>query len=167
MKVKYIQYFVEGEDEEKVIDALKTGLCAIRPGKTQKINVVQNKIKNARLVALRPYTMAVLVFDTDTGNVDILNENIAILKSCSAVSKIVTIPQVPNLEGELVRSCDIKSPEELLRSKSRNSFKSDLIRASNLASTLRNHQFDIEKFWSEAPASPFQNIENQANEVKL
>ena len=166
MKVKYIQYFVEGEDEEKVIDALKTGLCAIRPGKTQKINVVQNKIKNARLVALR-HTMAVLVFDTDTGNVDILNENIAILKSCSAVSKIVTIPQVPNLEGELVRSCDIKSPEEFLRSKSRNSFKSDLIRASNLASTLRNHQFDIEKFWSEAPASPFQNIENQANEVKL
>lgn len=147
MKRKYIQYYVEGADEEKVIDSLKTGLHAIRPGKTQKINVIQDKINNARLIALHPNTAVVLVFDTDTENTGILSANIELLRNCPAVSEVITIPQVPNLEGELVRSCDIKTPEELLKSKSRSSFKSDLIRASNLASTLRNHQFDIGKFW--------------------
>lgn len=41
---KYYHYFVEGEDEEKLIQVLKTDLRLIVPGKVQKFNVVEAKI---------------------------------------------------------------------------------------------------------------------------
>lgn len=167
MKSNYIQYYVEGEDEEKLINTLKTELRLIKPGKVQKLNVVEHDFTNARLMSLRPGTMVILVFDTDTDHLDILNNNLKKLKKCSAVSEIVTIPQVPNLEKELVRSCNIKNITELLNSKSRREFKTDFIRITNLADKLREHHFDIKQFWSSAPMSPYQNIENQASKVKL
>ena len=79
MKSKFVQYYVEGEDEEKLINVLKTDLKAIRPGKVQKLNVVAHEITNARLMTLRSGTMVVLVFDTDAGNINILNRNLAVL----------------------------------------------------------------------------------------
>ena len=167
MKSKYVQYYVEGEDEVKLINTLKTDLRVIQPGKVQKLNVVERLFTNARLMSLAPGTRVVLVFDTDTGHLDILNQNLAILSRCSAISEIVTIPQVPNLEGELIRSCGIKQITQLLGSKLREEFKSDLIRVSNLGSKLRAHHFDIKQFWSGTPASPYEQIKNQADMVKL
>ena len=76
MKSKFVQYYVEGEDEEKLVNVLKTQLGLIRPGKVQKLNVVEQEITNIRLRTLKQGTMVVLVFDTDTGNVDILKKNI-------------------------------------------------------------------------------------------
>lgn len=167
MKSKFVQYYVEGEDEEKLVNVLKTQLGLIRPGKVQKLNVVEQEITNIRLRTLKQGTMVVLVFDTDTGNVDILKKNIKTLEACSSVSEIVLIPQVANLEAELVRSCNIRKIEELLNSRSRKDFKSDLISVTNLANKLREHQFDINLFWNRRPASPYQDIENQAVKVKL
>lgn len=164
---RYVQCYVEGEDEKKLIDTLKTKLGVIKPGKVQKLNVVAQEITDMRLRALAPGTMVVLVFDTDTGNPDILKKNIKLLDACTSVSEIVLIPQVPNLEEELVRSCDIKRIEELLKSKSRREFKSDLIRVSNLDAKLQEHQFNINLFWCGSPTTPYQNIENQAAKVKL
>lgn len=108
----------------------------------------------------------VLIFDTDTDNVARLDKNIEKLKSCSAISAVVTIPQVPNLEGELVRSCNIKVITELLNSKSTKEYKSDLIRVSNLDQKLKVHQFDINIFWSNIPKPPYHLIENQATVIK-
>lgn len=162
-----MQYYVEGEDEEKLINTLKTDFGAIRPGKVQKLNVVECELTNARLMTLCPGTMAVLVFDTDTGHADILNRNLERLKRCSAVSEIVTIPQVPNLEQELVRSCDIKRAVELLGSKSKKEFKADLIRVTNLANKLREHHFDINQFWCGLPPPPYQNIANLSKKIKI
>ncbi|MDE7243744.1 MAG: hypothetical protein K2O18_07190 [Oscillospiraceae bacterium] len=167
MKSNFVQYYVEGEDEEKLINILKTDLETIRPGKVQKLNVVEREFTQARLIALRPRTMVVLVFDTDTGHVNILNKNLEKLKRCSAVSEIVTIPQVLNLEDELVRSCSIKGIVELLDSKTKEEFKSDLIRVTNLAAKLREHQFDIDQFWGKRPNSPYQHVENMSYKVKL
>ena len=167
MKSKYVQYYVEGDDEGKLINTLKTDLRLILPGKVQKLNVVQRQLSNARLMGLSPGTMVVLVFDTDTGHLDILNKNLEVLKKCSAVSEIVTVPQVLNLEQELVRSCDIRTVAELLGSKSNKEFKSDLIRVTNLGSKLREHQFDIGRFWSASPACPYHQIENLAHQIKL
>lgn len=82
---QYIQYYVEGQDEEKILSVLKTDMQLILPGKVSKFNVVQNKLTRARLMNLRPGTMVVLVFDTDTNNSKILKENIDILKKFSAV----------------------------------------------------------------------------------
>ena len=167
MKNSLIQYYVEGDDEKKLVDTLINQLRAIKPGKVQKLNVVERKINDMRLRTFSPGMIVVLIFDTDTGNQDILSKNIEILKACSSVSEIILVPQVRNLEDELVRSCNIKRIEELLNSRSRSDFKSDLIRISNLDKKLKEHQFNIELFWSGKPTAPYQDIENQAAKVKI
>lgn len=167
MKSKFVQYYVEGDDEKKLIDVLKTDLGVLKPGKVQKLNVVEQEITEVRLRTLKQSTMVVLVFDTDTGNVDILKKNIKTLEACSSVSEVVLIPQVTNLEAELVNSCNIRKIEELLNSRSKGDFKRDLINVTNLGKKLTEHQFDIKIFWSGDPASPYQDIENQAAKVKL
>ena len=110
--------------------------------------------------------MVVLIFDTDTGSIDTLLKNIKTLEACKSVSEIVLIPQVNNLENELVRSCNIKKAEELLNSTSRGHFKHDLIHVSNLASKLREHEFDINLFWSGQPSAPYDQLGNQAAKIK-
>lgn len=167
VKSKFVQYYVEGDDEKKLVDVLKTELGVIKPGKVQKLNVVEQEITDVRLRTFKRGTMVVLVFDTDTGNVDILKKNIKALESCPAVSEVVLIPQVANLEAELVRSCNIRRIEELLNSRSRGDFKRDLISVTNLGKKLQEHQFDMNLFWGGRPASPYQSIENQAAKVKL
>ena len=104
MKNSIVQYFVEGEDDKKMIDTLKTQMGLIKPGKVQVLNVVTEEITDLRLRALSPGTTVVLVFDVDAGNVDILGRNIKKLMKCSSISDVITIPQVPNLEGELLRT---------------------------------------------------------------
>lgn len=169
MKNVDIQYYVEGENEKKLINVLKTQLNMIKPGKVQKLNVVEETITDAMLRSLKKYTVVVLVFDTDTKNVGILNYNILKLKKSNSVSKVITIPQVANLEEELVRSCDIKKITELLNSSSLTDFKRDFIRINNLDAKLLEHKFDINVFWSQKPPILYQNIdiENDSKEIKL
>ena len=62
---KYYQYYVEGQDEEKIIQVLKTELRLIEPGKVEKFNVVSEKFTELRIMQLKMGTVAVLVFDTD------------------------------------------------------------------------------------------------------
>lgn len=167
MKTKYIQYYVEGPDDKKVIDTLKTKVGLVKPGKVDVLNVVTEKITDLRLRTLSPGTMVVLVFDVDAGSRDILNTNIQKLKNCQAVTEVVTIPQVPRLEIELVRSCNIRQIKELLNSRSNDDFKRDVMRVTNLDAKLREHQFDIDQFWSAMPTPPYQDIPNQAEKVKM
>lgn len=96
-KSKFVQYYVEGEDEEKLVKVLKADLQAILPGRVQKFNVVECELTNARLMTLHPGTMIVLIFDTDTGYIDVLRKNIQKLKKCPAISEVVTIPQISKL----------------------------------------------------------------------
>lgn len=167
MKINNLVYFVEGEDEQKIVNTLKSNLLNIKTGKIKIFNVVEKTISNAQLMSLSPKTTVVLIFDTDTGNVNILNKNINILNNCSSVSKVITIPQVHNLEEELVCSCNIRKIKELLNSKSNSDFKRDIIKVSNLANKLIQHKFDIEKFWTSTPDEPYQNIENLSKKIKL
>ena len=167
MKEINVQYFVEGEDEKKLVNTLKNQLGVIRPGKVQKLNVVENKIPINILRTLKKGTMVVLVFDTDTEKTDTLNNNIEMLKDCSFISSVITITQVKNLEDELVRSCNIKNIKELLNSRSKKDFKSDLIRITNLDSKLKEHEFDINLFWSKQPDKPYQKIVNEADQIKI
>lgn len=167
MRSKFVQYYVEGEDEEKLIHTLKSDLGVIKPGKIQKLNVIEHIITDARLMTIRPGTMVVLLFDTDTEKTDILHQNLEKLKTCPAVSECITIPQILNLEDELVHSCDIKEITDLLGSKSKKEFKTDFIRAKNLAGKLAEHQFDINRLWCRPPFPPYQNIINQAEKIRL
>lgn len=167
MKTKYIQYYVEGPDDKKVIDTLKTKMRLVKPGKVDVLNVVTERITDLRLRNLSPGTMVVLVFDVDAGSRDILNANIQKLENCQAVTEVITIPQVPKLEIELVRSCDIRQIKELLNSRSNDDFKRDVMRVTNLDAKLREHQFNMDYFWSATPTEPYQDIPNEAARVKL
>ena len=153
MRNRNLLYLVEGDDEKKLVNTLKNSMGLIHPGKVQKLNVIECNITDLHLRTLAKGTIVVLIFDTDTDNVARLDKNIEKLKSCSAISAVVTIPQVPNLEGELVRSCNIK-------------VIADLIRVSNLDQKLKEHQFDINIFWSKNPKPPYHLIENQATVIK-
>lgn len=160
-------YYVEGQCEEKLLKTLKTDMQLIHPGKILKYNVMQEKLKKAQLRTLKKGTAAVLVFDTDTNNINILKENISILKNASAISKIICVTQVENLEDEIVRSCDVNNAQELTNSKSVSSFKSDFIKASNLKGTLEKHKFCFETLWSKtSKKNEYSEIVNGADEVR-
>lgn len=162
-----VQYFVEGEDEKKLVNTLKNDLKVIIPGKVQIKNVVQDIVSDMILRTFKQGTIVVLIFDTDTNNTDTLNKNISNLKKHRNVANIITIPQVKNLEDELIYSCNIRRITELLNSRSVSNFKSDLIHITNLDSKLKEHSFNINRFWSRHPGSPYENITNQAAMIKI
>lgn len=167
MKSKYIQYFVEGEDEEKLIQELKNVLQVIRPGRVQKLNVIDNEISDVILRTLHPKTMVVLVFDTDTGKYDILQKNIKKLSVAAHVTEVVLVPQVPNLEGELLKCCKIKNITDLLGSKSNREFKTDFLRVTNLSAKLLEHGFDYHRLWTCAFQLGKSGNKNGAERIKL
>lgn len=161
-------YYVEGQCEEKLIKILKTDMRLIQPGKIIKRNVIQDKLRKAQLTTLKKGTTAVLVFDTDTNNTNILFANIELLEREAAISKVLCITQVENLEDEIVRSCDVKTAKELTNSKSTDSFKSDFIRASNLKGTLEKHKFCFRDLWSKsATKEQYSGILNEADQIRL
>lgn len=161
------QYYVEGEDERKLINSLKTDLQVVVPGKVDVFNVTTKVITNARLIALKPKTTVILVFDTDVGDDKILRRNIEIFKKCKSVVDIITIPQSLNLEDELVHCCKIKSVTEFFGSQGVSKFKADFIKASNLPSKLKEKEFDITKLWSSDGTGKFKGIENQSSKIKV
>lgn len=161
------QYFVEGQDEEKLINVLKTDMQLIVPGKVQKFNVVQEKFTPPRLLTLKPGTTVILVFDTDTGNLSILKENISILQRCKNIKAVWCVTQVRNLEDELKRSCKIKQIKELLDSKSNSEYKHDLIIEKRLSHKLEKHHFNFQKFWCTQDENEFCTIKNDADKVKI
>lgn len=160
------QYYVEGEDEKKLLSTLKTELGVIVPGKIEVFNIVQDLITQIRLMQLKKGTTVVLVFDTDAGNVDILKQNVKILNKCSAVKRVICVMQVRNLEDELVRSCNIRQIKELLGSKSNKDYKHDLIAEKNLKNKLLQHDFDILKMWSWQDQGNYSKMENEGHKIK-
>ncbi len=108
IKNNSVQYYVEGEDERKFISVLKTDMRLILPGKVDRLNVIEQKITDARLRTLQQKTTVILIFDTDTGQTATLYENIKKLEASTRVAQVITIPQIMNLEDELVRSCNIR-----------------------------------------------------------
>lgn len=80
-------YYCEGEDDQKLIDALKITPGKILPGKSKKLNVVQTLIPKSILLGIKPDTNVVLVFDTDVmTNLDVVKKNIDnINKYCRGV----------------------------------------------------------------------------------
>lgn len=67
----------------------------------------------------------------------------------------------------MVRSCNIKTITELLNSRSKKDFKSDLIHISNLEDKLKEHKFEIAVFWTQQPGPPYQDITNNAEKIKV
>ena len=167
MNSSIYQYYVEGEDEKRIIEVLKTDMQLIKPGKVQVLNVVQERISDMKLRVLSEGTTLIFVFDADAGNPEILSENIAKALDAANVKEVHCITQVKNLEDEIVRSTNIKKIEELFNSKNKWDFKKDLLRKRNVKQYLEAHSFDLSKFWNLDPPKPYERIKNEAEVVKL
>lgn len=161
-----IQYYVEGECEKRLIEVLKTEMQLVYPGKVSVFNVTQKIIPCAMLMNLKPRTTVVLIFDTDVINSKILACNIEQLKKAKNVKEVLMIPQVMNLEDELVRSCNIRKITELLDTTSVREFKAEFIRITNLSSKLIAKGFDINMLWIGKATDDVKCIENDSGIVK-
>lgn len=170
---KYI-YYVEGDNEKKVVDTLKErGNEYIVSGKSNIFNIIQEKIKKSQLMTLNKSTVAIVIFDNDvledrTQNQDVIRkrliENISLLReNCK---QVVVICQYDNIEDEIIKSTNIRKIKELLNSKSDSDWKTDVLNEKKLMKKLLDKEFDFSKFWQgEIPV--FINKVETSKKIKL
>lgn len=160
-------YFVEGECEKQLINALKISPEILTPGKVKVYNVKQNLIPKSQLLAIQPRTKVALVFDTDVEDRKALDKNIEMLrKYCSNVT-VINMMQVLDFEDEIVRSTDVIKAQELTKSRSVSNFKTDFCRmkVNDCRSLLERHQLDIVKMWTTEPPETFKDLEQDVAKV--
>ncbi len=160
------RYFVEGESEQVLINTLKTDLGLIVPGKVEILNVVQKKINKNWLRTMKPRTTVILVYDTDIEKADTLEKNIELLKQCAAIKEVWCIPQVKNLEEELVRACNIKNVMELTSTRTLHDHKKAFVNSSNQSQILKRNGLDIKRLWSKVPDNAFAMFGNDSDKIK-
>ena len=113
-------------------------------------------------------SVAVREVEEETGlKVKILDENIAFLKRQKGIKEVICIPQVRNLEDELVRACNIKNIVDLTKSLTKADYKRDLINCCNLSDRLKKCKFDITKIWAEIPKNNFKKYGNDSEKIKI
>ena len=113
-------YFVEGECEEKLINALKVETSLVINGKVKKLNTITEELTNSKLITISPGSRVVLVFDTDVVLTAHLKKNIELLKTKCSRIEVLTIPQISNFEDEITNSTDVNKAQELTKSKTVN-----------------------------------------------
>lgn len=104
--------------------------------------------------------------DLDLYKADILDENIKIIKNSNNVRDIICIPQIKNLEDELIYSTNITKIIDLLESKSKKDFKNDFNNCKNLIKKLEDKEFKISKIWSREAVDIFKKYKNEAIKIK-
>ena len=170
MKFGLYHYYVEGENERALVETLSKckdeKFNVIRPGKIDVFNVVEREIKSTHMMNLKDNTVAVLVFDTDTKNRAILDKNTKFLEKHKKIKEVILIPQVYNLEDELIRSCNIKNILQLLGSKSKKEFKSDFNKVNNLNEYLIKAEFAFDKLWRKKTNGVFAGIKNGIHKIE-
>ncbi len=160
-------YIVEGECEKKLITTFKEQKDIIVSGKVQTFNVVQELLTNMHIRTIKDNTIVILVFDTDTNNIEIVNENIKFLKKARNIKDVWLVLQVKNLEDELVRATNVTQIKNLIGSKSNKDYKHDFIHEKNLYDKLKCHNFEINKLWITSPMGVFKLFKNQGAKVKI
>ena len=73
----------------------------------------KKEIRSPRIRTLKTGTTVILVYDTDIDRTDILEKNIRLLQSSKHIKRIICIPQVKNLEEELVRATNVRQVPDL------------------------------------------------------
>lgn len=159
-------YFVEGKCEEVLILALKEQPALLIPGKIKVLNIIQNPIPRSILLSIRSGTTVVFVFDTDIPVTTQLRENAQSIKKYCSGAKVVFLPQVMNLEDELVRCTNVSKATELTHSKGQKDFKHDFCKLQDCRKTLEQHQLDVSLLWTKQPLEPFGFVPQNGNLVK-
>ncbi len=166
MKSVY-QYYVEGENERKLVAVLSRDFKHIQSGKIEVVNVVEKRITHSYTRKLKNNTIVILIFDTDTMNTSILDSNIKFLSNCSKIKDVLCIPQVYNLEDELLRSCNIKNITEILGSSSQKEFKRDFNNCFDLGKYLEKSGFDFTKLWRKKTEGKFAGFKSTLHKIEL
>jgi len=162
-------YYVEGPCEQQLIEALKEVPQKLIPGKIKVFNVVQNLIPKSQMLSIQTGTTVVLVFDTDVPQTVNLQKNLELLARYCGKLKIVFLPQVLNLEEELVRCTDVKIVTELTKSGSVKNFKTDFckMKTRDCRSMLDRHKLDYARLWMKKTPEAFSFVENNSFQIKI
>ncbi len=166
-KSKRYHYFVEGECEKKLISVLKEQKDLIVPGKIDVLDITKEHLTELKLRPLPEGVTLILIFDTDTQEMRTLRENLEFLRRYSRVKDVWCIPQVRNLEEELVRATNIHNIKDLLDSDGVNKFKADFIKEKRLFQKLCEKNFDLGKMWSSKPKDNYEWIVNDGSKIKM
>ena len=71
-----IHYYVEGECEKKLIDALKGEKKGLLAGKVEVFNFVRDRFSELRIRTLKSKSIIILVYDIDVPMTSVLKHNI-------------------------------------------------------------------------------------------
>ena len=162
-------YYVEGPCEQQLIAALKETPARLIPGKVKVFNVVQNLIPKSQMLSIQAGTTVVLVFDTDVSQTSNLKKNLELLTRYCGKLKIIFLPQVLNLENELVRCTDVRTVMELTKSGSVKNFKTDFckIKTKDCRSMLESHKLDYPRLWMTKAPEAFNFVDNNSFQIKI
>lgn len=164
-----IVYYVEGETELAFVHSLKNELCLIRPGRAKVLNIVNQPISNFIRRQFKMDEIAVFIFDTDAIETRTLESNIKILeqeKRNKHIKDFFFIMQVPNLEGEIMRSCSLKRIRDFFGDRNDSDFKSNMTKSKTLKVALERNNFNIDVLWSIPPLNEFSKYESQPKRIK-
>ena len=161
-----IVYVVEGETEKRLIEALKTDLRIIYPGKIRIFNVTQERIKEGLFMSCGQRVSFALVFDTDRVGVMRLKDNLEIMRKLSNCQEVICIPQVKNLEEELEYACNLRDVRILTKSQSITDFKRDFLRLKDIGRVLSANNFNIAQMWSHDAVGEYAEIKNESYKIK-
>ena len=97
-----------------------------------------------------------------------LKKNLELLSRYCGKLKIVFLPQVLNLEEELVRCTDVKKITELTKSGSVKNFKTDFckMRTKDCRIMLDRHKLEYARLWMTRCPGVFDFVENNGAQVK-
>ncbi len=162
-------YYVEGPCEQQLLSALKETPAKLIPGKIKVFNVVQNLIPKSQMLSIQTGTTIVMVFDTDVAQTSTLKKNLELLARYCGKLKIVFLPQVLNLEEELVRCTDVKTVQELTKSASVKNFKSDFCKMKPVAcrAMLERHKLNVERLWMTKAPKIYDFVCNNCAHIKV
>ncbi len=162
-------YYVEGSCEQQLIAALKETPERLIPGKVKVFNVIQNVIPKSQLLSIQAGTTVVLVFDTDVFQVSNIIKNLELFERYCSNLRIIFLPQVMNLEDELVRCTDVKTVTELTKSTGIKNFKKDFckLRPKDCRLMLDRHNLDYVRLWMSKIPETFSFAESNGNQIKI
>lgn len=161
-------YYVEGPCEQSLISALRESPARLMPGKIKVYNVVQNLIPKSQMLSIQARTTVVLVFDTDVDQTVNLQRNIDLLRRYCGRLRIVYLPQVRNLEDELIRCTDVKAVTELKRSNGIRNFKTDFckLKSKDCRAMLDRHGLDVGRLWTTKVPEAFSFAAGNSDVIK-
>ena len=166
-----LHYFVEGECEKAFIRSyMVVNGKHFKAGKIEVFNFINERLSKAKARTINKDKYVAIVFDTDVENIDILEDNIKLLKTVSMLddNHIILIPSIKNFEDELVYSCSkIKSIHDLFKSKSVAEFKKKFIAHSDIVAKLNDVEFDFDLIWSRTAKYPFDAYTNNCLRIKI